>query len=57
MPQNQTLFSLKENIQPKKSKIYFIPKSKGLGIIGLAEIILYLKLSGEFIDVRVGLSH
>lgn len=32
------------------SKIYFIPKSKGLGIIGLAEIALYLKLSGEFVD-------
>ena len=33
-----------------KSRIYFIPKSKGLGIIGLAEIALYLKLSGEFVD-------
>ncbi|MFT4222916.1 hypothetical protein [Dysgonomonas sp.] len=33
-----------------KSKIYFIPKSRGLGIIGLAEIALYLKLSGEFIN-------
>ncbi len=33
-----------------KSKIYFIPKSKGLGVIGLAEIALYLKLSGEFIN-------
>ncbi|MBS7120460.1 MAG: hypothetical protein KH117_05610 [Dysgonomonas sp.] len=33
-----------------KSKIHFIPNSRGLGIIGLAEIALYLKLSGEFIN-------
>lgn len=32
------------------SKVYFAPNSKGLGIIGLAEIALYLKLSGEFIN-------
>lgn len=38
------------NARFPKSKIYFIPKSKGLGIVGLAEIVLYLKLSGEFVD-------
>lgn len=44
--------NLQTSNNPKsiKSKIYFIPKSKGLGIIGLAEFALYLKLSGEFID-------
>lgn len=42
--------SFTEIPQPKKTRIYFIPKSRGLGIIGLAEIALYLKLSGEFIN-------
>lgn len=42
--------SFTEIPQPKKTRIYFIPKSRGLGIIGLAEMTLYLKLSGEFIN-------
>lgn len=43
----RSLFNI---LQSEKPRIYFIPKSKGLGIIGLAEIALYLKLSGEFIN-------
>ncbi len=45
-----TFNSIPNNPKQVKSQIYFIPKSKGLGIIGLAEIALYLKLSGEFIN-------
>jgi hypothetical protein len=33
-----------------KSKIYFIPKSDGLGIIGLGEIATSLQLTHEFFD-------
>ena len=34
---------------PTKSELYVIPKSKGLGIIGIAEIVIALFLSGEII--------
>ena len=36
--------------QTFKSDLYIIPKSKGLGIIGMAEIVVGLFLSGEVKD-------
>lgn len=35
---------------PEKSKVYFIPKSDGLGIIGMGEIATSLQLTDEFFD-------
>lgn len=42
--------SLHCNPEPSKSKVYFIPKPDGLGIIGVGEIATALQLTGEFID-------
>lgn len=36
--------------QTFKSELYIVPKSKGLGIIGMAEIVVSLFLSGEVKD-------
>ena len=36
--------------QDRRSNLYFIPKSNGIGIIGIAEYALSLSLSNEFFD-------
>lgn len=38
--------------QPKKSRVYFIPKSKGLGIDSMGEFALTFKLSNQFVDEK-----
>jgi hypothetical protein len=42
------LFS--NGIKSDNPKVYFIPKSDGLGIIGLSEIVTSLQLTDEFFD-------
>lgn len=39
-----------ENNQPRKSRIYFVPKSKGLGIDSMGEFAVTLELSNQFIN-------
>ena len=41
---------LSNNTQSDNSKVYFIPKSDGLGIIGIGEIATSLQLTDEFFD-------
>lgn len=38
------------NSQSKESKVYFNPKSKGLGIDSMGELAVTLELSNQFID-------
>ncbi|KAA6330603.1 hypothetical protein EZS27_020702 [termite gut metagenome] len=39
-------------VKSYKSKVYFIPKSDGLGIIGMGEFAVSFDLSGEFFDEK-----
>lgn len=41
---------LTKNLKPQKSKVYFIPKSKGLGIDSMGEFALTFELSNQFVD-------
>lgn len=46
----QTRESPTASSPPEKSKVYFIPKPDGLGIIGMGEIATSLQLTDEFFD-------
>lgn len=46
----QTLPFVKENNQSKECKVYFIPKSQGLGIDSIGEIAVSFELSRQFVD-------
>lgn len=48
--QHPEQFQLKA--EPFKSNLYIIPKSKGLGIIGLVELVVSLSLLGEIYTRR-----
>lgn len=47
--QSSVQHSLK-NVKSYKSKVYFIPKSKGLGIDSMGEFAVSFELSDQFID-------